>query len=87
MVCALNLAVWVKGATETVSRLIGRVAERPASDPQGRIQAPLIISALLAFGSGQSISLPTMEWSSIGPAELDSRRRDSVQIAALDERT
>jgi TetR/AcrR family transcriptional regulator, regulator of cefoperazone and chloramphenicol sensitivity len=54
----------------TASRLIGRIVERPASDPKVRVQALLIITALLAFRSGRSISLRTMEWSSIGPNEL-----------------
>jgi hypothetical protein len=40
------------------------------SDPAARIQALLLISSLLVFQSGRSVSLRTMHWSSIGPDEL-----------------
>jgi len=48
----------------------GCVLGTPESDPAARIQALLLISSLLAFQSGRSISLRTMHWSTIGPKEL-----------------
>jgi AcrR family transcriptional regulator len=53
-----------------IARLIARILGRPKSDPGARVQALLLISSLLAFQSGRSISLRTMHWSSIGPKEL-----------------
>ena len=61
--------LWRPGV-ELVARLIARILGRPQSDPAARIQALLLISSLLAFQSGRSISLRTMHWSSIGPKEL-----------------
>ena len=61
--------LWRPGV-ELTARLIGRILGRPESDPAAGIQALLLISSLLAFQSGRSISLRTMQWSSIGPQEL-----------------
>jgi len=61
--------LWRPGV-ELIARLIARILGRPHSDPSARIQALLLISSLLAFQSGRSISLRTMHWSSIGPKEL-----------------
>jgi hypothetical protein len=41
-----------------------------AGDPAARIQALMLISSLLAFQSGRSISLRAMQWSTIGQVEL-----------------
>jgi AcrR family transcriptional regulator len=62
-------SLWRPGV-ELVARLIARILGRPPSDPAARIQALLLISSLLAFQSGRSISLRTMHWSTIGPEEL-----------------
>jgi TetR/AcrR family transcriptional regulator, regulator of cefoperazone and chloramphenicol sensitivity len=61
--------LWRPGV-EITARLIARILSRPESDPAARIQALLLISSLLAFQSGRSISLRTMHWSTIGPQEL-----------------
>jgi AcrR family transcriptional regulator len=61
--------LWRPGV-ELIARLIARILGRPQSDPSARIQALLLISSLLAFQSGRSVSLRTMHWSSIGPKEL-----------------
>ncbi len=61
--------LWRPGV-ELIARLIARILGRPQSDPAARIQALLLISSLLAFQSGRSISLRTMHWSTIGPKEL-----------------
>lgn len=62
-------SLWRPGVDIT-ARLIARILGRPQSDPAARIQALLLISSLLAFQSGRSISLRTMHWSAIGPKEL-----------------
>lgn len=62
-------SLWRPGV-ELIARLIARILGRPQSDPAARIQALLLISSLLAFQSGRSVSLRTMRWSSIGPKEL-----------------
>jgi len=61
--------LWRPGV-EITARLIARILGSPESDPAGRIQALLLISSLLAFQSGRSISLRTMHWSTIGREEL-----------------
>jgi len=61
--------LWRPGV-ELTARLIGRILGSPENDPAARIQALLLISSLLAFQSGRSISLRTMHWSTIGPQEL-----------------
>jgi TetR/AcrR family transcriptional regulator, regulator of cefoperazone and chloramphenicol sensitivity len=50
----------------------------PEAVPAARIQALLLISSLLAFQSGRSISLRAMRWSTIGREEL------ALVLAALD---
>ena len=69
--------LWRPGV-ELVARLIARILGRPQSDPAARIQALLLISSLLAFQSGRSVSLRTMHWPSIGPKEL------AMVLASLD---
>lgn len=61
--------LWRPGV-EITARLIARVLGTPETDPAARIQALLLISSLLAFQSGRSISLRTMGWSTIGPEQL-----------------
>ena len=61
--------LWRPGV-ELTARLIARVLARPEGDQAARIQALLLISSLLAFQPGRSISLRTMHWSTIGPEEL-----------------
>jgi TetR/AcrR family transcriptional regulator, regulator of cefoperazone and chloramphenicol sensitivity len=65
----LYSGLWRPGV-EITARLIARALGLPESDPAARIRALLLISSLLAFQSGRSISLRTMHWSSIGPDEL-----------------
>jgi TetR/AcrR family transcriptional regulator, regulator of cefoperazone and chloramphenicol sensitivity len=62
-------SLWRPGI-ELTARLIARILGRPDSDPAARIQALLLISSLLAFQSGRSISLRTMRWSTIGREEV-----------------
>lgn len=61
--------LWRPGV-ELTARLIARIEGSAESDPAARIQALLLISSLLAFQSGRSISLRTMRWPSVGPREL-----------------
>jgi TetR/AcrR family transcriptional regulator, regulator of cefoperazone and chloramphenicol sensitivity len=61
--------LWQPGV-EVTARLIAHVLRTRESDPAARIQALLLISSLLAFQSGRSISLRTMHWSTIGPREM-----------------
>jgi AcrR family transcriptional regulator len=61
--------LWRPGV-EITARLIARILGSPEEDPAARVQALLLISSLLAFQSGRSISLRTMRWSAIGPQEL-----------------
>jgi TetR/AcrR family transcriptional regulator, regulator of cefoperazone and chloramphenicol sensitivity len=65
----LYAGLWRPGV-EVTARLIARILGIPGSDPAARIRALLLISSLLAFQSGRSISLRTMRWSTIGPVEL-----------------
>jgi TetR/AcrR family transcriptional regulator, regulator of cefoperazone and chloramphenicol sensitivity len=65
----LYAGLWRPGV-ELTARLIARILDIPENDPAARIRALLLISSLLAFQSGRSISLRTMRWSSIGPDEL-----------------
>jgi AcrR family transcriptional regulator len=69
--------LWRPGV-ELIARLIARVLGRPPGDPAARIQALLLISSLLAFQSGRSVSLRTMRWPAIGPKEL------AMVLASLD---
>jgi TetR/AcrR family transcriptional regulator, regulator of cefoperazone and chloramphenicol sensitivity len=61
--------LWRPGV-ELTARLIARILGHPDGDQAARIQALLLISSLLAFQPGRSISLRTMHWSTIGPEEL-----------------
>jgi TetR/AcrR family transcriptional regulator, regulator of cefoperazone and chloramphenicol sensitivity len=65
----LYAGLWRPGVQIT-ARLIARILGIPESDPAARIRALLLISSLLAFQSGRSISLRTMQWTTVGPAEL-----------------
>jgi TetR/AcrR family transcriptional regulator, regulator of cefoperazone and chloramphenicol sensitivity len=65
----LYAGLWRPGVQIT-ARLIARILGLPESDPAARIRALLLISSLLAFQSGRSISLRTMQWTSIGSEEL-----------------
>jgi AcrR family transcriptional regulator len=61
--------LWRPGV-EVTAQLIARVLGTPESDPAARIQSLLLISSLLAFQSGRSISLRAMHWTAIGSEEL-----------------
>ncbi len=69
--------LWRPGV-EVTARLIARILGSADGDPAARIQALLLISSLLAFQSGRSISLRSMHWSNIGPREL------AMVLASLD---
>jgi AcrR family transcriptional regulator len=61
--------LWRPGV-ELTARLIARILNNSQSDPSARIQALLLISSLLAFQSGRTVSLRAMNWSTIGREEL-----------------
>jgi TetR/AcrR family transcriptional regulator, regulator of cefoperazone and chloramphenicol sensitivity len=61
--------LWRPGVDVT-ARLVARVLGCSEHDPAARIQALLLISSLLAFQSGRTISLRAMRWSTIGREEL-----------------
>ncbi len=61
--------LWRPGVDVT-ARLVARILNCSESDPAPRIQALLLISSLLAFQSGRTISLRAMHWSTIGREEL-----------------
>ncbi|MGD0141976.1 MAG: CerR family C-terminal domain-containing protein [Rhizomicrobium sp.] len=61
--------LWQPGV-ETTTRLIGRIRGSARGDQADRVQALLLISSLLAFQPGRSISMRAMRWSTIGPQEL-----------------
>ena len=65
----LYTSLWRPGV-ELTARLIARILGSPESDSAARIQALLLISGLLAFQSGRSISSRAMQWSTIGREEL-----------------
>jgi AcrR family transcriptional regulator len=65
----LYAGLWRPGLQIT-ARLIAQILGIPESDPAARIRALLLISSLLAFQSGRSVSLRTMQWTTIGPSEL-----------------
>jgi len=66
----LYSGLWRPGI-EVTARLIARVLRVPENDPGARVQALLLIYSLLAFQSGRSVSLRTMNWSAVGPDELE----------------
>jgi TetR/AcrR family transcriptional regulator, regulator of cefoperazone and chloramphenicol sensitivity len=61
--------LWRPGVDIT-AQLVARILGCSERDPAARIQALLLISSLLAFQSGRTISLRAMYWSKIGPEEL-----------------
>jgi TetR/AcrR family transcriptional regulator, regulator of cefoperazone and chloramphenicol sensitivity len=61
--------LWRPGI-EITARLIACIQGKPENDPAARIQALLLISSLLVFQSGRSMSLRAMQWTTIGPDEL-----------------
>jgi TetR/AcrR family transcriptional regulator, regulator of cefoperazone and chloramphenicol sensitivity len=65
----LYSGLWRPGV-EITARLIARIRGIPENDPAARIRALLLISSLLAFQSGRSVSLRTMHWTNIGSPEL-----------------
>lgn len=65
----LYSSLWRPGV-ELTTKLIARIRGCSESDPNARIQALMLISSLLAFQSGRSISLRAMKWSTIGQEEL-----------------
>jgi AcrR family transcriptional regulator len=65
----LYASLWRPGV-EVTARLVARILGCGERDPAARIQALLLISSLLAFQSGRTISLRAMEWSTIGREEL-----------------
>jgi AcrR family transcriptional regulator len=70
-------SLWRPGL-ELTARLIHRILGSSERDTAARIQALLLISSLLAFQSGRSISLRAMHWTAIGSEEL------SMIIAVFD---
>jgi len=73
----LYTGLWRPGI-EITARLIARILGRRESDSAARLRALLLISSLLAFQSGRSVSLRTMQWSTIGREEL------AMVLAGLD---
>jgi AcrR family transcriptional regulator len=65
----LYQSLWRPGL-ELTARLIGCILGSSERDPAARIQSLLLISSLLAFQSGRSISLRAMHWTAIGSEEL-----------------
>lgn len=65
----LYASLWRPGV-EITTGLIARIQGRSELDPAARIQALMLISSLLAFQSGRSISLRAMHWPEIGRKEL-----------------
>ena len=61
--------LWRPGVDIT-ARLVARILGCSERDPAARLQALLLLSSLLAFQSGRTISLRAMHWSKIGPEEL-----------------
>jgi len=75
--------LWHSGA-ELTSRLVGRIRGRVEPADDDRIRALLLISSLLAFQSGRNISMRSLEWSNIGPAEVMLIRSSlNAQIDAI----
>jgi TetR/AcrR family transcriptional regulator, regulator of cefoperazone and chloramphenicol sensitivity len=64
----LYASLWRPGI-ELTARLIARIRGGHESDPAIRVQALLLISGLMVFQSGRSISLRAMQWATIGPDE------------------
>ena len=62
--------LWRPGIDVT-ARLVARILGCSELDPAPRVRALLLISSLLAFQSGRTISLRAMRWSTIGREELE----------------
>lgn len=77
----LYSSLWQPGV-EVTARLVGRIQGSSERDPSARIQALMLISSLLAFQSGRSISLRAMRWSEMGKKEIAMVR--SVLDAQID---
>jgi TetR/AcrR family transcriptional regulator, regulator of cefoperazone and chloramphenicol sensitivity len=76
-------SLWRPGV-EVTARLIARIRGCSEPDPSARIQALLLISSLLAFQSGRTVSLRAMHWSTIGREELAMvRSAPNAQIDAI----
>ena len=67
--------LWRPGV-ELITRLIVRIVGNSQEDAVARIQALLLISSVLSFQSGRSISLRAMQWTAIG-------RKEVTQILAV----
>jgi TetR/AcrR family transcriptional regulator, regulator of cefoperazone and chloramphenicol sensitivity len=65
----LYTGLWRPGV-EITARLIARILGSHDTDSAARVRALLLISSLLAFQSGRTVALRTMNWSNIGPDEL-----------------
>jgi TetR/AcrR family transcriptional regulator, regulator of cefoperazone and chloramphenicol sensitivity len=75
--------LWRPGS-ELTSRLVGRMRGRVEPNDDDRICALLLISSLLAFQSGRNISMRSLKWSNIGPAEVTLIRSSlDAQIDAI----
>ena len=61
--------LWQPGV-EITARLIACIVDTPENDPTRRVQALLLISDLLVFQSGRSMSLRAMQWKAVGHEEL-----------------
>lgn len=70
--------LWRPGVDLT-TRLIARMLGSSHDDPAVRIQALLLLSSVLSFQSGRSISLRAMHWTAIGRKEL------ALILAALND--
>jgi TetR/AcrR family transcriptional regulator, regulator of cefoperazone and chloramphenicol sensitivity len=61
--------LWQPGL-EITTRLIARILGISENAQAARVRALLLISSVLAFQSGRSISMRSLQWSSIGPKEM-----------------
>jgi TetR/AcrR family transcriptional regulator, regulator of cefoperazone and chloramphenicol sensitivity len=55
---------------DITARLVACILGSSESEPVARIQALLLLSSLLVFQSGRSMSLRAMQWAAIGQEEL-----------------
>ncbi|HUA09228.1 MAG TPA: CerR family C-terminal domain-containing protein [Candidatus Acidoferrales bacterium] len=69
--------LWQPGVA-TAARLIAHILGCGENDVPARITALLLVSSLLAFQSGRSVSMRIMHWTSIGEHEL------AMVVAGLD---
>jgi TetR/AcrR family transcriptional regulator, regulator of cefoperazone and chloramphenicol sensitivity len=61
--------LWRPGV-EITARLIACILGKSETESAARVQALLLISSLLVFQSGRTMSLRAMHWTTIGPEEL-----------------